>query len=160
MLATSTSATPWGVDARAVEIEIDVQGGLPQMQMVGLPDAAVRESRERVRSAIKNCGFDLPPRSVVINLTAADLRKQGNHLDLAIAAALLAPYGHLPETVLEGRLLCGEMGLDGTVRSVQGGLAIADLAHRLGCREVFLPATNAGEAAALGAISRSWVSPP
>ncbi len=152
MLATSTSDTPWGIDACAVEVEVDVQGGLPQMQIVGLPDAAVRESRERVRSAIKNCGFDLPPRSVVINLAPADLRKQGNHLDLAIAAALLAAYGHLPEAVLEGRLLCGELGLDGTIRSVRGGLAIADLAHRRGCREVFLPATNAGEAAALGTI--------
>jgi magnesium chelatase family protein len=133
-------------------VEVDVHNGLPQVQIVGLPDASVRESRERVRSAIKNCGFDLPPKSVVINLAPADLRKQGNHLDLAIALALLAAHGQLPEEVLAGRLLCGELGLDGAIRSVRGGLAIADLGRRLGVREVLLPAPNAGEAAALGAV--------
>lgn len=152
MLATSTSATPWGIDARAVEIEIDVQMGLPQVQIVGLADVAVRESRERVRSAIKNCGFDLPPRSVIINLAPADLRKQGNHLDLGIATARLVAHGHLEKEVLEGRMLCGELGLDGTIRPIRGGLAIADLAARLGCKEVLLPAENASEAAALGCV--------
>ncbi len=152
MLATSTSATPWGIDARAVEIEIDVQLGLPQVQIVGLADAAVRESRERVRSAIKNCGFDLPPRSVTINLAPADLRKQGNHLDLAIAMARLAAHGHLSEEFLRDRMLCGELGLDGTIRPIRGGLSIADLAVRMGCKEVILPAANAAEAAALGSL--------
>ena len=89
MIAQSTSATPWGIDARAVQIEVDVHFGLPQVQIVGLPDTAVRESRERVRAAIKNCGFDLPPRSVIVNLAPADLRKEGNHLDLGIATALV-----------------------------------------------------------------------
>ncbi len=152
MLARATAATPWGVDARAVQVEVDVRNGLPQTQIVGLPDTAVRESRERVRAALKNCGFDLPPRAVVINLAPADLRKEGNHLDLAIAMALLAAHGQLPEETLEGRVLSGELGLDGTIRSVRGGLAIADLGARLGARELLLPAPNAGEAAALGAI--------
>lgn len=152
MLARATAATPWGVDARAVQVEVDVRNGLPQMQIVGLPDTAVRESRERVRAALKNCGFDLPPRAVVINLAPADLRKEGNHLDLAIAMALLAAHGQLTEEALEGRLFSGELGLDGTIRSVRGGLAIADLGARLGAKELLLPAPNAGEAAALGAI--------
>jgi magnesium chelatase family protein len=152
MLARATAATPWGIEARPVQVEVDVHSGLPQVQIVGLPDASVRESRERVRSAIKNCGFDLPPKSVVINLAPADLRKQGNHLDLAIALALLVAHGHLPQEALAGRLLCGELGLDGAVRSVRGGLAIADLGHRMGSDEVLLPAENAGEAAALGTI--------
>jgi len=152
MLARAITATPWGIEARPVQVEVDVQNGLPQVQIVGLPDASVRESRERVRSAIKNCGFDLPPKSVVINLAPADLRKQGNHLDLAIGLALLVAHGHLPQEALAGRLLCGELGLDGTIRSVRGGLAIADLAQRLGVRELLLPASNAGEAAALGAV--------
>jgi len=152
MLARAIAATPWGIEARPVQVEVDVQNGMPQVQIVGLADAAVRESRERVRAAIKNCGFDLPPRSVIINLAPADLRKEGNHLDLAIALALLAGYGHLPQEALLGRLLCGELGLDGAIRSVRGGLAIADLGHRLGVREVLLPAQNAPEASALGSV--------
>jgi magnesium chelatase family protein len=152
MLARTTAATPWGIEARPVQVEVDVHNGLPQVQIVGLADAAVRESRERVRAAIKNCGFDLDPKSIIINLAPADLRKEGNHLDLAIALALLAAYEQIPQEALDGRLICGELGLDGAVRSVRGGLAIADLARRLGCREVLLPAANAAEAAALEAL--------
>lgn len=152
MLARALAATPWGIEARPVEVEVDVQNGLPQIQIVGLPDAAVRESRERVRSALRNCGFDLPPRAVTVNLAPADLRKEGNHLDLAIALALLAAHGALPQETLETRLLCGELGLDGAVRPVRGGLAIADLGGRLGRRELLLPAPNAGEAAATDAL--------
>jgi magnesium chelatase family protein len=152
MLARATSATPWGIEARPVQVEVDVHNGLPQIQIVGLADVAVRESRERVRAALKNCGFDLAPKSVIINLAPADLRKEGNHLDLAIAAALLAAHEQLPQEVLNGRLLCGELGLDGTIRPVRGGLAIADLGHRLGVQEVLLPAANADEAAALGSV--------
>ena len=152
MLAQCRTATPWGIDARPVRIEVDVHHGLPSTQIVGLPDAAVRESRERVRSAIRNCGFELPPRVVIINLAPADLRKQGNHLDLGIAVAWLAAVGHLTQARLDGRLVVGELGLDGTVRPVRGGLAVADLAHRLGCREVLLPIANAAEAAAYGRV--------
>lgn len=153
MLARALSAAPWGIDARAIQVEIDLRMGLPKMQLVGLPDAAVRESRERVRSAIKNCGFELPPRAVIINLAPADIRKEGNHLDLAIALALLAAHEHLPERALAGRLLCGELGLDGSLRSIRGSLAIADLARRMDAREVVLPAANAAEAAASGSVS-------
>ena len=152
MLARALAATPWGIDARPVEIEADVQNGLPGMQIVGLPDAAVRESRERVRAAIKNCGFDLPPRAVVINLAPADLRKEGNHLDLSIALALLCAHGHLSQDALTGRLFCGELGLDGEIRSVRGGLSIADLGARIEAREVLLPTPNAAEASALGRV--------
>lgn len=152
MLAKVTTTTPWGVDARPVMVEVDVHNGLPQMQIVGLPDASVRESRERVRSAIKNCGFELPPRVVVVNLAPADLKKEGNHLDLAIALALLAALGQISQDDLDHRLVCGELGLDGSIRPVRGGLSIADLATRLGVRELLLPAANAGEAAALGSV--------
>jgi len=152
MLARATAATPWGIEARPVDVEVDVQNGLPQMQIVGLPDAAVRESRERVRAALKNCGYDLPPRAVTVNLAPADLRKEGNHLDLGIALALLAAHGCLPQEQLAGRLVCGELGLDGTIRPVRGGLAIADLAGRMAVRELLLPRASAGEAAALGGV--------
>ena len=152
MLSRATAATPWGIDARPVQIEVDVQNGLPQMQIVGLPDTSVRESRERVRAAIKNCGFPLPPRSIVINLAPADIRKAGNHLDLGIAVTLLTAFEQLPQNSLEGRLFCGELGLDGGIRPIRGGIAIADLGRRLGVRELLLPLANAGEAAALGSV--------
>ncbi|HEX3552690.1 MAG TPA: YifB family Mg chelatase-like AAA ATPase [Thermoanaerobaculia bacterium] len=152
MLARATAATPWGIEARPVQIEVDVHNGLPQVQIVGLADAAVRESRERVRAAIKNCGFDLEPKSIIINLAPADLRKEGNHLDLAIALAMLVAHEQLPQETLDGRLICGELGLDGAIRTVRGGLAIADLGRRLAAREVLLPAPNAPEAAALDAV--------
>jgi magnesium chelatase family protein len=152
MLARIASATPWGIEAQPVEVEVDVQTGLPQIQIVGLPDAAVRESRERVRSALRNCGFDLPPRAVTVNLAPADARKEGNHLDLAIALALLAAHGAVPPEHLAGRLVIGELGLDGGVRPIRGALAIADSAAALGCRQLVLPRANAGEAAALEKI--------
>ncbi len=152
MLAHATAATPWGIEARPVDVEVDVQNGLPQMQIVGLPDTAVRESRERVRAAIRNCGFPMPPRSVVVNLAPADIRKAGNHLDLAIALGLLTAFDQLPAGCLDGRLFCGELGLDGGLRPIRGGLAIADLGRVLGARELILPIENAGEAAALDAL--------
>ena len=152
MLARALAASPWGIEARLVEVEVDVQTGLPQIQIVGLPDAAVRESRERVRSALRYCGFDLPPRAVTVNLAPADLRKEGNHLDLAIALALLAAHGALPAEALQGRVYAGELGLDGALRPVRGALAIADLARRIGLDELLLPDRNADEAAAIGEL--------
>ncbi|MGB5753680.1 MAG: YifB family Mg chelatase-like AAA ATPase [Thermoanaerobaculia bacterium] len=152
MLARATSASPWGVEAIPIQIEVDLHNGLPQMQIVGLPDTAVRESRERVRSAIRNCGFELAPRSVVINLAPANVRKEGNHLDLAIALALLSAYEQIPPDCLDWRLFCGELGLDGGIRPIRGALAIAELGGTQGAEEVLLPAPNCPEAAALGAV--------
>ena len=153
MLAKLSSATPWGIEACPVDVEVDVHfGELPSLRIVGLPDTAVRESRERVRRAIRNSGFKLPPRVVVVNLAPADLRKEGNHLDLAIAMALLAAHGEIPLDSLDGTLFAGELGLDGTVRPVRGGLAIAELARRRRLEEVILPAETAREAAAIAEI--------
>ena len=149
MLAIATAATPWGIEARPVRIEVDVRLGMPQMHLVGLGDTAVRESRQRIVAAIRNTGFDIPPRTVVINLAPAHLRKEGSHLDLGIALALLAALGHLPAEALEGRLVSGELGLDGRVRPVRGALALAGLAGEEGLSEILLPRANAQEAAAL-----------
>ncbi len=150
MLARVTSATPWGIEARPVEVEVDVQTGLPQIQIVGLPDAAVRESRERVRSALRNCGFDLPPRAVTVNLAPADLRKEGNHLDLAIALALLAAHGALPPRALGRRRWCSASSA-----STASCVRCAARSRSPMPRRVSAPAScscpppNAGEAAAL-----------
>ena len=151
MLARTLAATPWGIDALPVEVEVDVQKGLPHLQLVGLPDTAVKESRDRVRAAIMNSGFRIRPRGVVINLAPADLRKEGNYLDLAIALTLLAGHKVLSGDPLEGRMICGELSLDGSLRPIRGALAIAELAHRLQVQELLLPASVAKEAAALSA---------
>lgn len=153
MLAIAHTATPWGIDSRSVDVEVDLRNGLPGIQIVGLPDAAVRESRERVQAAIRNSGVRLPPRAVVINLAPADLRKAGNHLDLPIALALLAAHDVLPIDVLEGRTLCGELALDGSVREIRGALAIAELAVTMGASELIVPQRNAGEAALREGVS-------
>ncbi len=150
MLARATGATPWGVEARRVQVEVDVRNGIPKVQIVGLPDAAVRESRERVWTAIRHCGFDLEQKVVTINLAPADIPKAGNHLDLAIAVALLAAYGQLPVESLKRVVACGELGLGGRVRPIRGSLAIAELGRRLEARALLLPASNCAEAAALG----------
>ena len=152
MLARITSATLWGVDARPVQIEVDVCIGIAQLQITGLGDFAVRECRGRVRAAITNSGFDLPPRNVTVNLAPEDLPKEAQHLDLGVAVALLAALGDLPPDALDGRVMCGGLGLDGRVRPVRGALAIAELAAREGIDEIVVPAANAGEAAALGKV--------
>lgn len=150
--ARVTSATPWGVDARAVTViaEVDVSNDTSGIQIVGLPDAAVRESRERVRLAITACGFKLPPRVMTAKLEPVDLGKSAAHLDLALAVAFLAALGHLDSELLDGCMLVGELGLDGSVRPIRAALAAAELAEGLGMRELLIPAQNAGEAAALG----------
>ena len=130
-------------------MDVDARNGMPQFRIVGLPDTAVRESRERVIAAVRNSGFALPPRAITVSLAPADIRKQGNYLDLPIALALLAALGLLPRDSLSGRLFCGELGLDGELRAVRGGLAVSDLAARTGVKEVVLPAPSATVAAVI-----------
>ncbi len=151
MLARMTSATPWGIEARRIEIDLDVCLGIARFHIAGLGDFAARECRERVRLAITSSGFELPPRSVTANLAPADLPKEAGHLDLAVALALLSALGELPDS-LDGRLVCGALGFDGSVRPVRGALAIAELAAREGLHEIVLPVVNAAEAAALGHV--------
>ncbi|MCP4204656.1 MAG: ATP-dependent protease, partial [bacterium] len=143
MLARTNSATPWGIDARRVRVEVDVHLGVPRVDIVGLSRYSTRECRERVRCAIEASDFELPPRRVTLNLAPADLEKQASHLDLAIAIAWLAALGELPPDTFEQRLFCGELGLDGSVRPVRGALALAELAAAEDLRELVLPAANA-----------------
>src|SRR4051812_1282753 len=121
--------------------------GLPTFSLVGLPDAAVRESRERVRSALENSGFDFPKHRITANLAPADLRKAGPSFDLAIAAGLLIASNQLPAEQLEGIVLTGELALDGSIRPVPGALAMAEAAGRLEARAIAVPVANAAEAA-------------
>lgn len=147
MLARVTSSAVMGVDAYLVDVEVDLLGGLPAFNIVGLPDAAVQESRERVRSAIRNSGFDFPQRRITINLAPADVRKEGPSFDLPIAVGILAATGQVEMEQLEGCLFVGELSLDGGVRSSSGVLPIALTAKRDGIRRLIVPIANAREAA-------------
>src|SRR5262245_45265206 len=146
MLACLRSAAVFGVDAYPVQVEVDVSFGLPSFTMVGLPDATVRESRDRVRSAIRNSGFEFPPHRITVNLAPADVRKAGSSFDLPIAIALLATAGALEQRSFADTVVLGELSLDGGINAVRGVLPIAVAARRLGLRRLLLPPPNATEA--------------
>ncbi|MEX2447257.1 MAG: YifB family Mg chelatase-like AAA ATPase [Solirubrobacterales bacterium] len=147
MLATARTFTLDGIAARPVRVEVDVHRGLPAFTVVGLPDAAVREARERVRAALSNCGFDFPLQRIVANLAPASLRKAGPGLDLPIAIALLTASGQLQWEALSRLAMVGELALDGSLRPVPGALAIAEAARELGAEAIAVPAENGPEAA-------------
>jgi magnesium chelatase family protein len=136
----------FGVEAYPVQIEVDVSFGLPHFTMVGLPDATVRESRDRVRSAIKNSGFEFPPHRITVNLAPADVRKAGSSFDLPIALGLLATAGPLRRRSIDDTVVLGELSLDGAINGIRGVLPIAVAAKRLGLRRLLLPPQNAPEA--------------
>ncbi len=146
MLARCSTASLQGLEAQEVVVEVDIAPGLPGLQMVGLADAAVQESRERVRSALRHSGLKVPLTRVVVNLAPADLRKEGPGFDLPIALGLLVASGQLAARQLEGIWSCGELGLDGGLRPLRGVLALALHAHQCGARALIVPAANAAEA--------------
>jgi magnesium chelatase family protein len=147
MLSRVWSASLLGIDAIRVGVEVDVSGGLPGIFIVGLPDAAVQESKERVRAAIRNVGYSFPMRRVVINLMPADLRKEGPSFDLPISLGILAASDQLDTTHLEDFLFLGEVSLDGILHPVSGVLPIAATARSLGFKGIVVPKENALEAA-------------
>jgi magnesium chelatase family protein len=147
MLAAVQSAAIIGIDAYDVIVEVDASQGLPQWTIVGLPVGAVKESRERVGSALVNSGFKLPPRRITINLAPADVRKEGTAFDLPIALGILVATEQLPAESVDRRVFVGELGLDGTVRGIRGALPIARrAAGRPNLRELIVPRTNVAEA--------------
>ncbi len=158
MLATVQSSALQGVDATLVEVEVDLGRGLPQLSIVGLPEAAVRESRERVRSAIRNSGYQFPAERTTINLAPADVKKEGSAYDLPIALGLLAASGTVPPDRLAGQVIVGELSLDGRVKPVRGALAIADATAALGIPRLLIPAANAREAALVSGVEVYGVS--
>jgi len=153
MLARVWSASIVGIDAVKVGVEVDVSGGLPKIVVVGLPDAAVQEAKERVKATLKNAGYAFPMRSIVINLTPADLRKEGPSFDLSIAVGILAASEQVSADLLGDYLFLGELSLDGSLRPVAGVLPIAVAAQRMGISGLVLPAANAREAALIEGLS-------
>ncbi len=147
MLARVHSATLIGVDAHPVQIEVDITRGMEAFNLVGLPDAAVRESRERVRSAIRNSGFQYPRERITVNLAPADIRKEGPSFDLPIAIAVLLASGQMSADGIDETAMVGELALDGLVRPVSGALPIALGTKDEGKVRLLVPAQNGPEAA-------------
>src|SRR3954470_4399949 len=158
MLASLRTAAVFGVDACPVHVEVDVGFGFPSFTMVGLPDASVRESRDRVRSAIRNSGFEFPPHRITVNLAPADVRKAGASFDLPIALGILAASGIVERRLIADLVLLGELSLDGSIHPTRGVLPIAAAARRDGVTGILLPAGNAGEAAIVSGLEIIAVS--
>jgi len=147
MLAKVYSCAVVGLEGAIIEVEVDTANGLPSFVIVGLPDAAVQESRERVQAAIRNAGFYFPQKRLTVNLAPASLRKEGPAYDLPIALGVLAAAGQIPLEAFEGALVVGELSLDGNVRHVRGVLPMTAVARKEGYRTVFVPEADAREAA-------------
>ena len=154
MLAKIRSAAVLGLEAETVDVEIDVNRGMAKVTLVGLPDAAVRESIERVRSAIRNSRFAFPYNNhITINLAPADLRKEGPAYDLPIALGILGASSQLPPEVLDGALVLGELSLDGSLRHIRGALSVADMARHSDVDALYVPAVDAAEAALIPGLT-------
>ena len=153
MLAQVDSSAILGIDAYVVRVEVDISSSVPMFTIVGLPDAAVQESRERVRSAIKNTGLDFPLRRITINLAPADIKKQGPAFDLPIAIGILAATGQVRSETIAGGMFVGELALDGAVSPVSGVLPMAIKARADKRPFLVVPAANALEAAIVGDVN-------
>lgn len=147
MLSKIKSMSLQGLDGYLVTTEIDVSGGLPYWEIVGLPDVSVRESKERVRTAIKNTGIEFPSRRVIVNLSPSNIKKEGSSFDLPIAVGILCAMEHIINMNLEEYIFIGELSLDGKVNKVKGILPMCIEARALGIKKVVLPKANAMEAA-------------
>ena len=153
MLAKVLSSAVIGIDAYVVEVEVDISQGLPSFTTVGLPEGAVRESKERVKAAIKNSGYHFPSDRITVNLAPADIKKEGSAFDLPMALGILAATGLVDKASCSGHLFLGELSLDGLVRPVKGVLPIAIRAKELGLKGIFLPLENAPEAGVVEGIN-------
>jgi magnesium chelatase family protein len=153
MLSKVLSACVYGIDAYLIEVEADITSkGLPHFSMVGLPDAAVKESRDRIKASLKNIGFNFPLKQITVNLAPADLKKEGASFDLPIAIAILAAEGIIPKEPLKEFIISGELSLDGRIKPIKGALPIAIEAKKLGFRGIIVPKDNGSEAAVVNGI--------
>jgi len=155
MLYKTLSAAVYGIDANIIEVEVDVSGiktNEDHFHTVGLPDAAVRESRDRVKAALKNCGYDIPPTHITINLAPADIRKEGSGFDLPMALGICGAYGGLNKKEIADAVFVGELSLDGGIRGIRGTLPIAIEARARKISKLVVPEVNAREAAMVGGV--------
>lgn len=153
MISKVLSCAVYGIDAYLVEVEIDISSrGLPFFSTVGLPDMAVKESKDRVRAALKNTGFDFPLRQITVNLAPADIKKEGSAFDLPIAIGIIKAEGLIDDRKTREYMIVGELSLDGRVKPIKGGLSMAVAVRDLGMKGIVLPADNAQEAAVVKGI--------
>jgi len=152
MIARVLSSAVFGIDAYVVEVEVDIAQGLPVFATVGLPEGAVKESKDRVKAAIKNCGYDFPSRRITVNLAPADIKKEGAAFDLPMAIGILAATEIVPKTKLKHYFIMGELSLDGQVKPIKGTLSIAVTARDAGLRGILVPRGNSKEAAVVKGI--------
>jgi magnesium chelatase family protein len=152
MLAKVLSSALLGIDAVPVQVEVDIAQGLPQFATVGLPEGAVKESKDRVKAALKNAGYEFPPRRITVNLAPADLKKDGAAFDLPMAIGILAATGVVHKELLDRYLLLGELSLDGSVKPVRGCLPVAVMAGEQGFAGIIVPVENVSEGAVVEGI--------
>src|SRR3990172_1621867 len=143
MISKILSSAVFGVDAYLVEVEVDITFGFPQFSTVGLPEGAVKESKERVKAAVKNCGYDFPQKRITVNLAPADIKKEGSAFDLPIAIGILAATGVVDAEKLGNYIILGELSLDGRVKAVRGVLPITICARDSGLKGIIIPKENA-----------------
>ncbi len=153
MLAKALSSSPLGTEAYLVEVEVDIAPGLPYFATVGLPDQSVKESRDRVRAAISNSGFEFPAKKITVNLAPADIKKEGTIFDLPIALGILAAMGIVKQQRLSEYIILGELSLDGNVKPIKGVLPVALAARQSEMEGLLLPAANAREAAVVQGLA-------
>ncbi len=152
MLSIINSMTLLGIEGCRIEVQVDVSNGMPAWDIVGLPDTSIKESKERVRTAIKNSGYDLPSKKIVINLAPANIKKEGAIFDLSIAIGILKNIGIINKERLEDTVFLGELSLDGKINSLIGALPMCVEAKSMGIKKIILPKQNAKEAAVVSGI--------
>lgn len=153
MLSKVLSSALLGIDAVTVQVEVDIAQGLPQFATVGLPDGAVKESKDRVKAALKNSGFEFPQRRITVNLAPADLKKEGTSFDLPMAIAILAATGVVKKSLLADYLIIGELSLDGSIKAVRGSLPVAVAAKAEKLKGIIVPVENVNEGAVVEGVA-------
>ena len=153
MLAKVSSSAIFGLTFHHVDVEVDIASGLPLFTIVGLPDSAVKESKERVRAALKNSGYNVPIKRVTINLAPADLKKEGSAYDLPMAIGILAAEGLVPRDALDRFMIMGELSLDGRIKGIRGALPMAVGARSERVESLIVPTENAAEAAVVDGLN-------
>ena len=152
MISIVKSMSLHGLEGYPIEVQVDVSGGLPCFEIVGLPDTSIREAKERVKTAIKNSGFELQSRRIIVNLAPANTKKEGSYLDLPIAIAILLNIEEIQKQDIENLIFVGELSLDGKINKINGVLPICIEARRLGIKKVIVPSENSNEAAIVEGI--------
>lgn len=152
MISKVLSGAVLGIDAYLVEVEVDIAFGFPQFSTVGLPEGAVKESKERVKAAVKNCGYDFPQKRITVNLAPADIRKEGSALDLPIAIGILSATGLIEGEKLTDYIVLGELSLDGRIKAIRGALPITISVRDSTLKGIILPKENAEEGAVVNGV--------